>query len=692
MTVRCARAPVRSSRSHALVLAVLLGLGALGAGAPARATVFTAFDFETPEYGACGHRVSDHFLLKEAGVWHLFYTELAGGAVPVTRIGHATSPDLAHWTEHPTVIAAGAAPWCDKGTWAPHVTVAPGGGWVMLFTGKSAVGSESIGALTSSDLETWLIAPENPVFTPSTSWARWGPDFYCSCRDPFVWFENGVYNMLYTVVTVTPERPALGRAESLDLLHWSDRGAFAIDSLLAASVDVESASLVFRANRVELHFTRNYTQMLSAPTSAGPWDFTQAVTVDGMGGAGELVPDGAATLFSRVRLDWCNASTGVIVIDTVTATANGYKIPSSPRLPGAWILDGDAFASQPVYSDGPRLRGDTPASPEGLRWLGSGESLRQPGDAGGCVYSELGDRVGTARSPQFTLQGDLVSFKLSGKADPANTYAALIDDCTGQELARTTGPGTSALAPFSWSNAGRRGWAVRLLLSDQATGPGGVLGLDAVRDSAVGNPALPTMPVIDETAPAGGENLTPGSTYTIRWTGSSAAGIDSFQVWVSYDNFATPPTKLARRNSNQFSFNWTVPPGPKFTARIRVVIYAKNSVHTCDESGPFSIGVTTGVGDPPAGPVALALAARAQPGPEPVLEWSAPPGGPASLALYDVRGRRVRRLYEGPGAVLARTPWDGLDDSGRPAPSGIYFARLVSGGETVSAHLVRLAH
>ena len=692
MPPRFARALARPLRCSMRALAVLALAGGLGAGTPAHATVYTAFDFETPAYGTYGHRMSDHMLLKSGATWHLFYTELAGGAVPTTRIGHAASADLTHWTERPTVITAGAAAWCQKGTWAPHVSVAPGGGYVLLFTGQNSLGSEVIGALTSGDLDTWQLAPENPVFIPSKTWARWGPDFYCSCRDPFVYFENGAYNMLYTVDTLSPQFPALGRAESLDLLHWNDRGAFVVDSLATQTADIESASLVFRTNRVELHYTRNYAQMLIAPTSAGPWIFSQVVNVDPRGAAGEIVIDGAVNLFSRLRYDLCNASTAIIVIDTVTTTATGYAVPAAPKIPGAWITDGDAFYSQPVYSDGPRLRGDTPAVPEGLRWLATGESLRQPGDATGCSFSELGDRVGTARSPRFTLQGDVVSFKLSGRSDLAMNYAALIDDCTGQELARTTGPGTSQLTPYSWSNTGRRGWSVRLLLNDQASDVGGVLGFDALRDSAVLNPAMPTMPVVDETAPAGGENLTAGATYTVRWTGSSAAGVDSFQVYVSYDDFATPPTKLARRNSNQFTYNWTVPAGPKFNVKIRVVIYARNDVHTCDESGAFTIGAVTGVADPPAEGAALTLAARAQPGPNPVLEWSAPPGAPVTLALYDVRGRRVRLLYDGPGAVQARTPWNGLDDAGRPTPSGIYFARLAGGAESVRTHLVRLAH
>lgn len=685
-----ARAPARPSRIRAFALALLLLAGGLGAALSARATVYTSFDFETPGYGGNGRRMSDHTLLKVGAIWHLFYTELATTLVPATRIGHAVSTDLTHWTERPTVLVAGGKSWFQKGVWAPQVSAAPGGGWVMLFSGKSDLGSEAIGALTSGDLDSWLMAPESPVFAPTTAWARWGSDINCSCRDPFVYFENGVYNLLYTVGTSgAPGYPALGRAESLDLIHWNDMGPFAIDSTFVQYSDIESPSLVFRANRVELHFTRYHAQMLTASTSAGPWNLAEPLDVDPRGGASEIALDGPVSLLSRVRFDACNAQTSLIVIDTVTTTAIAYNVPGPAGLSAAWISDGDAFTSQPTYSDGPRLRGETPALPEGLRWLGTGESLRQAGETSMCISPEFEYRTGTLRSPRFMLLGDVLAFKLSGGAAIDSTYLALVDDCTGQELARAAGPGTSALTPLSWSNTGRRGWPVRLQLADLATGPGGFVGLDAVRDSSVGSPAAPTQPLIDETAPAGGENLTPGSTFTIRYTGSAAAGVDSFLVLLSYDDFATMPTKLARRNANQLAFNWTVPAGPKFNAKIRLVIFAKNAVHACDQSNAFTIGVTTGVGDPPA--AALALAARGQPGRSPVLDWSAPGGERATLALYDVRGRQVRQLYDGPGAEHGRSPWDGLDDAGRLTPSGIYFARLESGGKRVSAHLVRLA-
>ena len=693
MTLRSARAPARPSRVRRTVFALVLALStSVLASVPTPATVYTRFDFETPSYGGFGRRLADHMLLKNAGVWHLFYTELSGAATPVDRIGHASSTDLVHWTERPTVIAAGDPGWTQSGTWAPHVVPAPSGGWVLLFAGQNVAGSEVILAMTSGDLDNWQLAPNNPVFIPSTTWARWGPDFACSCRDPFLYYENGAWSMLYTVDTQAPPRPAIGRAESLDLLNWTDMGAFAIDSVSTYPADLESPSLVVAGGRAELMFTRTNSQILLAPNSAGPWDFAQMTDLDAKAGACEVTLDGNLRLLSRVRFDLCTTGTTVILIDTVTTSPTGYNVPGPPGLPLGWTFDGDAFSAQPVYSDGPLLRGATPALPEGFRWLGSGETLRQPGESPYCNTTENFARAGYVSSPRFTLLGDLLSFRLMGKNSIDSTYVALYDDCTGQELSRTAAPGTNTLTPFSWSNAGRRGWPVRLRLTDLSKSPGGVVGLDAVMDSAVGSPAPPVQPLIDETAPAGGENLAPNNNYTIRYTGSSPAGLDSFVVYVSYDDFATAPQRITKRNANQFTYSWDVPSGPKYNVKIRIVVYAKNGVHACDQSGAFTIGVTTGVEPGPTAGPEVVLSARAQPGPAPVLEWRAPEDRRASLALYDVRGRRIRLLYDGPGARAGRVVWDGRDDAGRIAPSGLYFARLTSGAERVVAHVVRVGH
>jgi hypothetical protein len=47
---------------------------------------------------------------------------------------------------------------------------------------------------------------------------------------------------------------------------------------------------------------------------------------------------------------------------------------------------------------------------------------------------------------------------------------------------------------------------------------------------------------------------------------------------------------------------------------------------------------------------------------------------PASLRVYDVSGRQVRVLWDGPlGANALRVHWDGTDRCGRAMPAGIYF-------------------
>lgn len=63
-----------------------------------------------------------------------------------------------------------------------------------------------------------------------------------------------------------------------------------------------------------------------------------------------------------------------------------------------------------------------------------------------------------------------------------------------------------------------------------------------------------------------------------------------------------------------------------------------------------------------------------------------------SLAIFDLRGRRVRALRNG---IFVAGPftvvWDGRDDSGRTLPGGTYVARLVLAGEPTSALKLTLA-
>ncbi len=62
-----------------------------------------------------------------------------------------------------------------------------------------------------------------------------------------------------------------------------------------------------------------------------------------------------------------------------------------------------------------------------------------------------------------------------------------------------------------------------------------------------------------------------------------------------------------------------------------------------------------------------------------------------SLAIYDVRGQRIRELFNGPKrAGRYWSTWDGADDAGRHQASGVYFLVLDAGHQRFSRKLVLL--
>lgn len=72
------------------------------------------------------------------------------------------------------------------------------------------------------------------------------------------------------------------------------------------------------------------------------------------------------------------------------------------------------------------------------------------------------------------------------------------------------------------------------------------------------------------------------------------------------------------------------------------------------------------------------------------LDASLEAAGPVDLVIYDASGRAVRALVSGEwrGVGDARWAWDRLDDSGRPSPSGVYYARLHQDRRTLTRKIV----
>lgn len=78
------------------------------------------------------------------------------------------------------------------------------------------------------------------------------------------------------------------------------------------------------------------------------------------------------------------------------------------------------------------------------------------------------------------------------------------------------------------------------------------------------------------------------------------------------------------------------------------------------------------------------------PGPAVVLELEA--ATPCRAELYDITGRRVRRLADRllPAGVSV-LPWDGRDDTGARMPRGVYFVRVTTPAATLGTRLLWLA-
>ncbi len=100
-------------------------------------------------------------------------------------------------------------------------------------------------------------------------------------------------------------------------------------------------------------------------------------------------------------------------------------------------------------------------------------------------------------------------------------------------------------------------------------------------------------------------------------------------------------------------------------------------------------------GPNPAGPAGAPELRSASPNPftrETSIRFTLTRAGRIRLTVHDVSGRRVRRLLD--GAQLPANDnsirWDGLDDSGRTVPDGVYLVRLETSTRRDSRAVLRL--
>ncbi len=77
--------------------------------------------------------------------------------------------------------------------------------------------------------------------------------------------------------------------------------------------------------------------------------------------------------------------------------------------------------------------------------------------------------------------------------------------------------------------------------------------------------------------------------------------------------------------------------------------------------------------------------------PSTTISIGLPAATDVTLSVFDVQGRRVATLVDGPVPAGFRTfTWHGVDDTGHRVGSGVYFCRLEAGGEVFTSKMLLL--
>ena len=184
-----------------------------------------------------------------------------------------------------------------------------------------------------------------------------------------------------------------------------------------------------------------------------------------------------------------------------------------------------------------------------------------------------------------------------------------------------------------------------------------------------------------------------------RWYYMSSPGEpDSFLIDISADGVVWVKVRSLLRSApawvhETFRVRDYIAPGAGVRVRFTAQDLAPEGVieAAVDDFEFYEAGTPVGVDPEPVSPPVMSLSA---PVPNPARHYasiSLTPGAPGRVrvAVIDLAGREVRLLYDQPTpAAPVVITWDGKDQRGRLAPSGVYWIRAEAAGRTLERKLV----
>jgi len=153
------------------------------------------------------------------GKYHLMYIfQRADGA---HCWGHLSSPDLIHWTYHPTALQPGPGD-ADRGTFSGNAFVSKDGVPMLCWFGIDA--GVCVATAQDADLIRWQKHLANPII-PIPQPGDPGHGVY-TVWDPYLWLEGDAYHCLLGGNRLPNGRDTLYLCTSPDLVHWTPQHAF----------------------------------------------------------------------------------------------------------------------------------------------------------------------------------------------------------------------------------------------------------------------------------------------------------------------------------------------------------------------------------------------------------------------------------------------------------------------------------